>query len=353
MRGRLRTGNTCTYHDLLSQVRDRQAFDPRDYIYGTLSLADDAVRAAITVNYADESVPALAKLYVDACRPTIQTGEGLRFVSLAAKQLNRLPGVPTWCPDPRYDGPLLQAFRKSENTNQRISHQAGLPQHRASGAYSLLRLASDGLSLLVSGIELDIVQSVVQTQLCGSQSLESLTSVQALQNWLCALEWLNLAKTAVSSAGSSEAPPEYLQVLFDITPAEQKEPGQHWNHCYNLMIDDLRILAGQNSELPPRQGYETGMGRVCWKLWWTNCHDWNFFTTRCGRMGMGHPSMQAGDSIVDPYGRQRLLILRADPTVVENQKCQLVGDAWLTVPTGLLQTGQNALQPRYEIFAIM
>jgi hypothetical protein len=346
----VKMGKSFSYDELVSQVWSRRATVALDYVYGLRSLADTQLEQNITVDYSDSTEQALCKLYVDACRSSFSQGSGIRVLELASKQIKRLNTMPSWCPDPRQDRLRLAVQRGLGQTSLQLRNGAGGPRNGQN--YVPATLSEDGRRVRVKGFQLDIVRSVATNKLRGNDimsDLSTLTRAQAVQNLQCLMEWQSLVHQTEPVASKEEIAPEYLHALFDITPEEQR--GSHYTLGYQLMVDDLRGIAGEGQQIIDRRPYMNGIGSTLWKSCWTQCRDSIFFTTLGGRMGTGHPLTRNGDAVVILYGAPRPFLLR-DLWKDGRLQHSLVGDAWVGGLMDLDTTSRDNPDIEDRIFTI-
>ncbi|KAK4894413.1 hypothetical protein LTR27_007297 [Elasticomyces elasticus] len=90
-----------TLQNLLVQLDQRQAREKHDHVYGLLGLLDEEVRMAIPVDYSLSP----AALFILVVRLACSASNGIDFwchlveVYQAGPSSDRMPGLPSWCPD--------------------------------------------------------------------------------------------------------------------------------------------------------------------------------------------------------------------------------------------------------------
>ncbi|KAL8911108.1 MAG: hypothetical protein Q9172_007730 [Xanthocarpia lactea] len=142
---------------LLCEIRYLEVTDPRDKVYGILSIANDAEKLGILPDYSAST----AACYIDTARKLITKNQSLD-VLICKETLRQIDGLPTWAPD--WSCSMLENFENYFDEDVKL-------YNATKGLKLTIRNLKDGCKLGIQGIHIDtitrITTGVVDDELTG------------------------------------------------------------------------------------------------------------------------------------------------------------------------------------------
>ena len=312
LRKRVPNGNMLFFTSLLETIRDREATDQRDRIYGLLGLVTDDLRKIIKVDYTWQT----SDCYLHFFKAFITREPTLNILGMAPS-IQKTPSLPSWCPD-------LSSQRK-ETTIYSLNKGFKAGFHDWRNRHSTIKTFSHNNSIVIPGFRVDVVSKVSHARY---------TSFPANQGQHGAIATKNLAWDAECLALFHEAFPERLsdrsEAYSRTLIANHFDPTSPVAPTYTLQ-NDYRNLKQFWIELS--QGLESKIDTFAAKeaeIRYTKAMELQesrkFMVTEGGRMGLGPSDVRAGDVICVFYSAAPLFVLRFG---VKMDIGMLVGDAFV------------------------
>ena len=269
-------------------ARRREVSEPRDRVYGILSLAPPELRQSIDVDY---TIP-LPRLYTALTRALMRVNtHNLYIVFRMVDSVDRLPGLPTWCPDygQLHSPGIFQRFPVSETP--------------ASGSSLRSEEAIFEPSLRVEGAEFDTIEAAVPAFEMKGWGRAGIAAPHVAHTMLLELlEWLEPCWSLIQEQRVGET--EYLFARFtSIILAEGTNSADGAPYPENA-VEGLRALWGvleavvfndASAELDP--GHQL---RPSWPVLSRLYEVWRnhiFFSTVHGDFGIANHRAQVGDNL--------------------------------------------------------
>ena len=343
--------------DLIDTINSK-CFDPRDQIYGLLSL--DSEDIDLTADYSKST----SEVYADFAKANLMQGH-IRILNLAGLQRitqNRNPSsplhahtsssdnVPSWAPDWRVPKPYMAL-----GGSNRPGFTAGfsLPKN-------IKTSSTKPTKMLISGIQIDTVAHVhrpinldpahAKLSACFSTHEPTRASIAALQS-LCESHYQNAGITQYATGENvltafvrTVLADGVYKAFGDLFPI-MKEPPERmvllWRIFETLKINpDDTIDLKPHMDLPSFQTGEVGQERAqsvrtAWLILMfmvTAVSNHAVFITAQGYLGLGPAMTEVGDSVVIFGGSETPFVLReirvAGDDGVEKEFC-ILGDCYL------------------------
>jgi hypothetical protein len=296
--------------DILRQTYNLQCTDPRDKLYGILSLSSDIREGELVPDYGRSC----QEVYIEVAKLCIHKYHSLAVLCCVRNPKN-LSGLPSWVPDWNTisaTGEIL-GFRSSE-------------QYSAAGTtIPSFKFSSDGLILSTSGKSVDIIQSL------GSIMMEGIYQL-GLEQVLH--EWEVYARTASPYHTGEIYPATFWRTLIadgQTRGNDSDQARQQLYESYDNLRTRNRLIANPTTQNNPWEPiaemsivnaqaleFETmfravGSGR-------------RFAITERGLLGLVASDAQVGDCICIFQGVQVPFVLRQRPN---SDLYNLVGECYL------------------------
>ena len=314
---------------LITLSADREVAEPIDRIYGYLGLMDPKLRAQMSIDYSEQSRRQYWKIYVRAGKLIVKEYRGL-FLLSAAKPEERLPELPSWCPDfgssnVRGLGFVLKGF------------QAGIEEQIHLRSLTISTSPSSD-AIQISGFRAGIVKSTVTRRYDKPHTwLESDVSC--------------FACTQATYEHQGLSSNDIMEVHARTLVADDEDLAK-----YNL-LELYNIIKYMLSQLQSPEGHtilwEDDSRRSKFFDYFERVGKYRhhaFFSTQNGRIGLGPPGIKHGDVICTLYGGEPVFVLRF-PENNPKGPATLIGDAYVD---GLMHLKEVPLEQRGEdeIFTI-
>lgn len=312
------SSNQISFVSLLDVAQRKSLTDPRDRVYAMLGIASPHMREKIVVDYSKQDPDALFRLYIDCAKACIEEDPQaplhiLYMLSGRAKD----PGLPSWCPD-------LNAVQNREfalHPDWKAGVRTGSQGEQLPRAY----FEPDEDYLYAPGCEVDTVCQVVKSTFCWSDSEREAYEPKfedAANNLIWEKECFTLLKETFTQQDG--VPFSYILTLGegslihehdpDVTRAAFERNVAYWRDAEGSRMSDddaddsrLRLAA---------YAFHDRLLR--------NCRGRKFFSTVGGRIGVGPPDTQSGDTVCILYGAGPLYLLRSGDEAI-----QILGNVYI------------------------
>ncbi|KAL8856325.1 MAG: hypothetical protein Q9178_007089 [Gyalolechia marmorata] len=138
--------STLALLPLLCEFRGLGVSDPRDKVYGVLSIANDAKHLGILPDYSASTTTC----YIDTARKLITKTQSLDVLT-CKETLRQIDGLPTWAPD--WSCSKLELFGNDIGKDEKL-------YNATKGLKLTIRNLKDGCKLGIQGIYIDTITSI-------------------------------------------------------------------------------------------------------------------------------------------------------------------------------------------------
>lgn len=320
---------TYSFSELANIFQNRQATDPRDKIYGLLSLLPEEWKSTDSLR-PDYTLP-VSQVYTRAASRMIEVDGTLDVLALKKDFLiprdDPIRNLPTWVPD----------WDHVEVSNDEPSPRI-LGYNASGGRHHLLHIYEDTI-LLVSNIKIGVISSVGETFL--GEIKRDITTPEILS------QWHELAKTTCCA----ERPGIYLPSSFSSTKEPTTDTTVLEAFLRTILGDRRRFLSRMSSH---RVGYGKATPQDLedteryLKFIWSNlptpsqipidiaeenvsraCNKKRFFVTENGYIGLGPQDTQVGDEAHVLLGSRVPFVLRPTKRLDDGSCLNLVGRCYV------------------------
>ncbi|KAL9636378.1 MAG: hypothetical protein Q9164_002856 [Protoblastenia rupestris] len=284
---------------LLDISQRRAVTDPRDRVYGMLGVASSNMRDKIQVDYSRNDAEALLRLYIDYGKCCIEEDSTLALLHMLSGK-ERMPDLPSWCPSidaPRNYRGILRYYKAGIKTTQ---DGEDLPS---------AWFEPDSDDLYAPGCTVDVISQVVSSTFCWSDdardahrpSLEDATNNLAWDR-----ECLMLYRQMTEQ--QDDLPFSYPLTLcggYLYGPEQLYLLRQAYDRCISRWesVEQSIQLEDTNPEVEAAAYLFHGRLMSC-------CWGRKLFSTVGGRVGIGPPETETGDTVCILYGAGPLYLLR-------------------------------------------
>jgi hypothetical protein len=314
----LRNGQNITLLSLLMIARAKHATEPVDKIYGMLGLMSKSVRDKIVVDYSPDAKKRFWQLYIHTGYVLLEESGYLALAMAASEQ--RHPDLPTWCPDLRYGSPVIfdemgSNFRAGITTSTDDMGRIPLP--------SIKMVGPDAIECC--GLMMDRVKHLRELFIEGIiEGVSEYAPSRAQQVIDCEKGYLDLSQQTYGLQQRGAVPYQHIETLVMAMGADGSQYDEaQVTKDYHLWKEWYRIMAAQ------QRSSDRDMEAAADRYNAAACLAWEghaFFTTECGRVGVGPEAMRPGDSVHVFFGARAPYILRFDTS---KQAYTLVGQAFV------------------------
>ncbi|KAK5734367.1 hypothetical protein LTR17_009031 [Elasticomyces elasticus] len=318
LRSTVREQGGSSLRRLLLFSRTSEATEAKDRIYALVGMLGKEDRGCFTIDYRKP----IAVVYAEAMAHIFSTGDGPNFLSgmRFADPASTVPGLPSWVPDFS-----AQTGEKSTFSSPIKFHPPHPRSASGPGASAINgEVQADGKTLEVRALPVDVIEEVVYFEHTLSGCVKQLPHIGILA--ACARKrellvsetlrpffdryrrseplWRTLVSDKKRNSGYDAAPEPYEAEFRALVAIREEEapllPGDE--------LDSTLPVAGYRQAL---DGHLPGQA---------------FFTTRNGLVGLGTPSVQAGDQVTIWFGATVPFVMRA---CRGDETCKLVGAAYV------------------------
>lgn len=316
---------------LLLASESKLCSDPRDRVYGMLSLTSRDFRKKIPLSYTED----VHRLYLETGKACIDQEKSLTYLQLLAGR-PRLPGLPTWC----------AGFELSRTREELAAFQfylrAGYSVKDLPLPEAEVQTFADKDYIEVAGFRGDKIDRVLRPP-------ENFN-----RNRLKRLVWLErcgeLARTIQVKFPNTDVRTSLAYTVTANTVGRAPDSEALRDGLDDLMRCDKLNLGDPTGEethrpmaerIPMFTDVKRQMGNAI--------PGRSFFTTIKGRLGIGPPEIQTGDTIVVMFGAGPVFVLRESQQV---DSFDFVGDAFVHGLMELDRTPENEIGKK-ETFRIV
>jgi hypothetical protein len=298
---------------LFIMSRSSQSTEPRDRIYGLLQMLEDDDRKFFKIDY---NKP-IAMIYAEAIALIFKQGDGPFFLTglwCPSKANPAIPDLPSWVPDfSRQTAELASPVPLSTSfwpASPRSVSGAGAGADNG-------KVMEDFKTLQVEVLPVDVIEHVLYFDDTLQNCLQQLDEVE---------KWAMNAKTRMIRD-------DKLRPFIERFRSSQP--------LWRTLVSDKRVRSGYNAapdsyeamynQIPRLKSGTTSQHSSTMSEYYqaleTHLPGRTFFTTKCGFVGIGMPTVQKGDEVTIWFGATVPFVMRSsaqDPT-----KCSLIGAAYI------------------------
>jgi hypothetical protein len=327
---------------LLEMTSHKTCLDPRDRVYAILGMTSLSFRNRIEISYSDGTNQHIWRTFIDCAKACIEEGHFPILELVAGRE--RIPDLPSWCPNFRSNPANLAQYSRHEVLF------AGITNGLSSSKTSSIKTSRESDTLLATGFRVDVVSEIVEGYYDGSIVPKG---VQLRQRARKFIEWesrrLALAQKSLSLSAKTIA----LAHIFTLTASTRgwwlekynARDGDLFKTYLNLLNNVTKNALGGYADVETLTKVNDDM--------WNRIHEINpgrrYFSTENGRLGLGPPEIQKGDTVCVFYGTGTVMLLR--PAKSNPGQWYFVGDAFVHGLMELDETPESA-RGADEIFAI-
>ena len=298
-------GTGCAYCWRVNAARRREVSEPRDRVYGILSLAPPELRQSIDVDY---TIP-LPRLYTALTRALMRVNtHDLYIVFSMVDSVDRPPGLPTWCPD--------------YGQFQDMSIFTSLPMSDTLTSGGSLCSDEDIFepALRVEGAKFDTIEAVVRA--FEMKEWGHRVNATAYDAYGLMLEWLEACWSLIQEQRVGET--EYLFARFTSIILAEGTNGTDSATYPDNAVEGLRALWGvleavirkdDPAELNP--SHQWGLSQPVLSRLFEVWRNHIFFSTVHGDFGIATHRARVGDNLCIFFDDGRKYLLRPSEQAYE------------------------------------
>ena len=318
-------GTTYTFLDLLYYALQWSCYDPSDKIYGLVGLADPTLRQQLAVGI-DYQKPA-KEVYVEFARCWIPRDPHLQLLHMVSFTPNRIEGLPTWCPD-FSSAPAATLLVPELLATQ---YRAGIGK----GVTPRVSLSADSPLLHVEGFRVGEVAEVLP---CPYDRQAHTTDEELNKSIVKVLEWESQClRLSQRTYDSEDVPDAHWQTLV----ANRNATGGHFvfgresYHLTKAMMSHratgkVALLPGnQDLAAQPLTEDQRLKAQNFGKSFGFASPGRSFFSTRCGKVGLGPKQTKTGDLVCIFYNGHTPYIVRPKPEHRASKTYEFIGDTYV------------------------
>lgn len=311
------------FASLLMVSQTKLCADPRDRVYGMLSLTAAEFRANITVSYSQE----LSTLYIEVGKACLQQDKTLTYLQMQAGR-PKMPGLPSWCIN-------LDSFSRDILPFE-VYLRAGIRDNDPDLLGATVQVFPSRNDIELFGFRVDRIDSVIPPY--AEPRGRPAERAPRRSNWLA--QCLQLAHiTLGDDLTEDEIHLSHVYAVTANTIARVPDGAALRQACKDIdknVSSQTPGIPGDAPYLPPEDRIplfndtQTQLFRAC--------SGRAYFTTTGGRLGIGPPEMKTGDILVIIYGCRPVFTLREVPG---SDMFQFVGDAFVH---GLMELSKTPVE---------
>lgn len=328
--------------DLLDMVSHKTCLDPRDRVYAILGMTSFSFRNRIEISYSDGIDQHIWRTFIECAKACIEEGQ-VRILELVAGR-ERISDLPSWCPDFRSNPADLALY-----SSHKI-FSAGITRESSSSKTTSIKTSRESDTLRATGFRVDVVSEVVDGYFDWPNVQQGVQLRQRAQRFV---EWESRRAALAQKTLSLPANTIPLAHMFTLSSSTQR----WWFERHNASDSDLlkaylhvlQIITNVALDAGTYLGKRTELGVEVWHRICEFNQGRRYFSTENGRLGLGPPEIQKGDTMCVFYGTETVMLLR--PTRNNPGDWYFVGDAFVHGLMELDETPQSA-RGADEIFTI-
>jgi hypothetical protein len=330
-----------TLDRLLDMARIRDTTEPIDKVYAVLGMVDNATRVQIRVDYSDESRQQFVRTYTLVGHILMHQLNGLRLLTKTDSK-DILPGLPSWCPNFRSPRIAVGLIGLTPRRWQQICLELSVSKRKDNdrntdeghGDTPHVATTRDGKCIILRGTLIDAVSEVLNTSWKASPE-ESWEGGDGYASYV--LDWLDASVQFFQRATGRRGivTEDILRTLITDHLRESgfKTPDlDALEEMYRLFRDQLESLRDEIEELDETiDGSGMRLVNEFYHALGAAAGGRRPFSTKGGRIGLGHRSIKAGDVVCIFKTAPVPLVLRPPSLAGESEHgaYTLVGEAYV------------------------
>lgn len=328
--------------DLLVMVSHKTCLDPRDRVYAILGMASFSFRNRIEISYSDGTDQHVWRTFIDCAKACVE--EGLFQILELVAGRERISDLPSWCPDFRSNPADLILY----STHEVFS--AGITRESSSSKTTSIKTSRESDTLRATGFRVDVVSEVVDGYFDWSNVPQG---VQVRQGGRKIIEWESRRLALAQETLSLPANTIPLAHIFTLTSSTRRWWLEEYNardgELFAAYSNILHNITGNVLDAGSKLEAETEVSAKMWHRIGEMNTGRRYFSTENGRLGLGPPEIQEGDTMCVFYGTETVMLLR--PAKSNPSEWYFVGTAFVHGLMELDETPQSA-RGADEIFTI-
>lgn len=265
------------------------SFDPRDKIYGLLGLAENSVRAEITVDYQKKSPTGLS---LEVAKHEIANEPSVVILHLSCNR-PRAPNLPSWCPN--FTVPPISQLVIALARDYHAGNRNMILRKAISARTTPFRARVESNILHIQGFTISQVDKIIPSGWIQFHH----TEVDIAENCLKSMEWDDKCFRISRQIFKDDALEIHARIIIANSPNSERCVVDQQG-SYELM---RRLMAVLSKKEPSEYLHEI-LTLETWKTlpeYMQNvsaaCSNRTFFTTLDGRIGLGPPNLETGDTV--------------------------------------------------------
>jgi hypothetical protein len=327
---------------LLEMVSHKTCLEPRDRVYAILGMTSLSFRNRIEISYSDGTNQHIWRTFIDCAKACIEEGHFPILALVAGRE--RISDLPSWCPNFRSNPADLGRYSGREVLF------AGNTTGLSSSKISSIKTSRESDTLLATGFRVDVVSEIVDGYYDGVTVPKG---AQLRQRARRVIEWESRRLALAQKTLSLSAKTIPLAHIFTLTASTRgwwleqhnARDGDLFKTYLNLLDNLTKVALGGYADVETLTEVHNDM--------WSRIHGINpgrrYFSTENGRLGLGPPEIQKGDTVCVFYGTETVMLLR--PAKSNPGEWYFVGDAFVHGLMKLDETPECA-KGADEIFTI-
>ncbi len=304
---------------LLEFVSRKACLHPKDRVYAILGMTSFSFRNRIEICYSDGIDQHIWRTFIDCAKACIE-GELFSILGLVAGK-QRISDLPSWCPNFRSQVDLPVYSRYTD-------FFAGITRGISSSKRSSIKTSRESDTLRATGFRVDVVSEIVDGYFRWPNVPQG---VQLRQQTRKFTEWESRRLALAQKALSLPAKTILLANIFTLTSTTRR----WWLEQHNARDGDicaayshiLNAITNIGLDVDSDKDVIGELDQVMWHRIIEYNHGRRYFSTENGRLGLGPPDIQKGDTVCVLYGTTTVMLLR--PAKSNPSEWYLVGDAFV------------------------
>jgi hypothetical protein len=263
--------------------------DPRDKIYGLLGLAEDSVRAVITVDYQNTSPRDLS---LEVAKHGVANEPMVLILHLSCNR-PRAADLPSWCPN--FTASPASLLLIGLGTDYHAGNRNQISRKVTSARTTPFRARLEGDILHIQGFTVSRVDKVIPPDWTKFHH----TDVNIAENARKSMEWDDKCFQLSQQVFTDDALEVHARILIGNSPNSER--------CMVDQQDSLQLMRRLMAVLCGKEPWEYLQEILTQDTWATlpqymhhvssACSNRTFFTTLDGRIGLGPSNLETGDTV--------------------------------------------------------
>ena len=304
---------------LISSSRSRKCTEPVDRLWAMLGLADPQIRndpsSWVNIDYSLEGTQHFSEPYISFAKWHIENNDPSLMLLCEAFSEEKPGDMPSWCPN-------WNSTQGYMNFSGVCSYQAGersdIPAH--------VRMNPGSNNVQIAGFCVDKVAAVVSSSWTFSQFPDQQKGPNGFAAKLLDWESQCLSLSQVTYQEPDDVPEGHWRTLI-----ANKLDDECQTPCIEDISEDYLNMKRYLISLREEKNFDGDKEKKAALVYYFSamrsaCQGRRFFSTRGGRVGLGPPQLQAGDTVCVFHSAGPLFTLRF---VEGDDVAELIGDTYV------------------------